>query len=863
MKFNIKPAALFALLLLASCSEKIVPELPVTDVTNSAIQGEVIVEFSDDMISLIESDLEKGTIVTKSSGLNSLCESMGILSMDRVFPDAGEYEERSRREGMHKWYKVVYDSDISVTRALSSFEALDGVSHVEPVIPVRNLSVFNDPQLVKQWHYINDGSLNQSHKAGVDINVEPVWRNYTTGSDKVVVAVVDGGVDGSHEDLKDNFIGGYNFISHTEMIKPEDHGTHVAGTIAAVNNNGKGVSGIAGGDKAAGKKGAKIMSCQIFVNSDEYANQGAGAEGIKWAADHGAIIAQNSWGYVFNTQAEAEKMKIDGSSLAKAIDYFIKYAGCDNSGNQKPDSPMKGGIVIFAAGNDNFSYDPIGAYEPVLSVGSVGPDGKKAYYSNHGDWVDIAAPGGSSKIASGQILSTLPDNKYGYMQGTSMACPHVSGVAALVISYCGGPGFTSSALREKLINGANKSVVEKSEDVGPLVDALGSILYGRTVAPDKVEEYTVEVKSNNLLFTLKVPKDNDDVKAYNIIALGSKDESLLRTIDLKHIPSAVKATYNLVGDLAVGAQMTAELKGLDFDSDYYVALAASDYSANCSPISVIKKVHTQNNNKPEINTDYTGDYKVKSHEVLNLDFTVTDPDGHGVSLSLDCNSKAFALAKLQKGTWRLTVTGNLDNAGLYDVRLVAKDEYGMEASKLLKIEILPNHPPVIVKPIEDIWLEGAGQKLIIDMSQHISDEDGEVLKYTFELSNPSVLHINPSANELYLTALENGQTTVKVTASDTRDAQVVCEFLVLIKEPGEAFDIYPNPVVDILNIRLLDKEQGKVTLTNSTGRKVFSEDWQFGDIKPMNVDMKGFAPGVYHLKIVMPDKTWERTVTKL
>ena len=120
---------------------------------------------------------------------------------------------------------------------------------------------------------------------------------------------------------------------------------------------------------------------------------------------------------------------------------------------------MKGGIVIFAAGNEDDDYLAYPAsYQKVLSVASIAPDYVKAWYSNYADWVDVTAPGGTQGLGykytdKCMVLSTLPNNGYGYMQGTSMACPHVSGIAALVVSKKGGPGFTPDALRKMLVEG--------------------------------------------------------------------------------------------------------------------------------------------------------------------------------------------------------------------------------------------------------------------------------------------------------------------------------------------------------------------------------------------------------------------------
>lgn len=205
------------------------------------------------------------------------------------------------------------------------------------------------------------------------------------------------GVDDDGNGIVDD-IHGANFITHTGHIRAEEHGTHVAGIVAATNNNGIGVNGVAGGNGT--EKGVRLMICQMM---DVYNSIGDAAGAIKYAADNGAVICQNSWGY-----RDSGKMP---QVTKEAIDYFIRYAGMDE--NDEQTGPMAGGLVVFAAGNENTTVSYPAMYEKVVSVASIAPDYKKAYYSNYGEWVSISAPGGDYNYASGQIYSTLPGNQYG------------------------------------------------------------------------------------------------------------------------------------------------------------------------------------------------------------------------------------------------------------------------------------------------------------------------------------------------------------------------------------------------------------------------------------------------------------------
>jgi subtilisin family serine protease len=243
------------------------------------------------------------------------------------------------------------------------------------------------------------------------------------------------------------------------------HGTHVAGIVAAENNNGVGVCGIAGG---SGKgDGVKLMSIQIFKGETSATTSGL-VRAMQYAADNGALISQNSWGY---TSAEAEgypsyylgpgndkAYKQQLSSEAGAMDYFVKNAGGENS-------PIDGGLLIFAAGNDTATLPGYpAAYEPCVAVAAMSPSALPAYYTDHGIGTDMMTPGGENIYKNGEILSTIPTKfsesgkpNYGLMQGTSQACPHVSGVAALGLSYAKklGKRYTAKEFRSMLLSATN------------------------------------------------------------------------------------------------------------------------------------------------------------------------------------------------------------------------------------------------------------------------------------------------------------------------------------------------------------------------------------------------------------------------
>lgn len=850
-------------------------------VTGEDVTATVEVLLSDELCDLIEEDLARGgRVKTRSDGFNSIQETLDVVSVSRIFNDP-EYEDNLRAAGLHKWYSITYRSGRPATRAAGDLLGVEGIESATPARKIKR-NAFNDPEYYRQWHYYNDGSLGSVFTKGADINVVPVWEQFTTGNPDVLVSVVDGGIDHNHPDLADNYAGGYNFVRNNSYVTPDNHGTHVAGTIAAVSNNGIGVAGIAGGDAAAGKPGVKLLSSQIFSDDNGRANT---ADAIVWGANHGAVISQNSWSFDFDDDpAEARRASEAGlaaysPSLKAAIDYFIDNAGCNPStGQQLPDSPMRGGVYIAAAGNDNNIYNVIAEYERVIAVASIGPDFSKARYSNYGPWVDICAPGGEANYgSSAMVYSTVPDARYGYLQGTSMACPHVSGVAALIVSYFGGQGFTNTQLRDKLLEGANAEVMKDVNTrtyIGPLVDAFGSFTIGGVTPPDVVANYTVNVKSNNLDFAWNVTSGDDGLKAFGYVIMAAKDPGLLVNPDMENLPEGVVSRRIYTGNIPAGQRMTGRIDDLEFNTTYYTAIAGFN-SNNYYSLAVNQDgqvinantpavaVNTTGNNPPEVAIKGAGSITLKAHETGELHFTVLEPDEHPFSVSLDTPTGAAALRTDDKGNYTLVINAPTADAGSYEAVVTVTDAYGLSSSITFRFVILENNPPEIIKDIDNILFSRIGERVALDMSEYINDPDGETLRYSVSLSTTTNLSFEQNGNVVEFRATNFGSTTVTLRGADVKSKTCTQTFIVLARDPSIPIDVYPNPVIDKLTVRpYKESPQTRITVLSSTGAKVFDSVQASSPFEPAIVDMGSVAPGKYVINVSFDGESYLRTVVK-
>ena len=712
----------------APLSDGQIPQETYAPDDEGVLKGWVRIKLRDDAQALRVGTFTRGAMESGDPELDRIAASLGATEVRRVFHEGGRFAERRRKFGLHLWYDVKFDDTLPVSRAQAELGSLSAVAHVQPVYTIRMFDAgntlpeeavyvpaqrraeragagpFDDPGLPKQWHYNNDGS-GTKWVEGSDINLFEAWE-VTAGDPSVIVAVTDHGVEYDHPDLAGNMwvneaelngtpgvdddnngyvddIYGWNVILDSGTINPGTHGTHVAGTVAAVNNNGIGVCGVAGG--TGNGDGARIMSLAIFDSTS--ANAGSYPDAYAYAADNGAVISQNSWGYTSGVAMPQD--------VSDALDYFIANAGVDENGNQT--GPMKGGLLVFAAGNEGTPSARMPAADPrTLCVTAMCSDYTRPNYANYSDDVDIFAPGGAdgndrNYSDADRVYSTDLDGGYSYKWGTSMACPHVSGIAALVVAHygVGHPGFTVEECREILLR-SYRSVSEYVEPkydgklgVG-LADAGMIFLEDAGTAPGTVSAPAARAMGRELELAWTVPADGNGLPVaefrltYTGRGIGKTEGKAPDTsgeVVLRNYTAVAEtATYIWTGQY--NTEYRFEVSGID------------RFGHESEKVSFSHSTGDYENGKPRTQQDFAPVEFENVGEAYALSFDLseyfTDPnfgDGDMLSYSLINRNEDIVDAAVQegrlvllpvgKGTGRVTVTAtDLDGEGVQSVLTV-------------------------------------------------------------------------------------------------------------------------------------------------------------------------------------------------
>lgn len=353
-------------------------------------------------------------------------QTLGVVGYEKVF--------ETDSEDLQYHYSLQLSENASVAQIREEIYKLDAIESAEPDYILTTQATVNDPYYPDMWHFPK-------------IQMENAW-NIQTGSSTVRVAVVDTGIDYAHEDFVGRTIIKGKDVStcdstldqlkaaggncsqpkapDTDPMDTNGHGTHVAGTIGAVANNGIGVAGI---NHEVTLIGIKVLGRGGAGGIPDIAN------GIIDAADRGAKIINMSLG--------GEGSCAPNSAIRSSVEYAQK----------------KGALVVVAAGNNAIDASRIAPANcpGVFVIGATGPNDERSSYSNFGSLVSLSAPGGNKTTSACRaaecVTSTWQNNAYISIVGTSMATPHVAGVAALVLAQ--NPTFTAEQLRTCLLSSAD------------------------------------------------------------------------------------------------------------------------------------------------------------------------------------------------------------------------------------------------------------------------------------------------------------------------------------------------------------------------------------------------------------------------
>jgi len=313
------------------------------------------------------------------------------------------------------------------------------VLYAEPDFVAQAMGSPDDPGFVKQWGMVK-------------VEAAQAWE-VTAGSPSVNIAILDTGIDLDHPDLANKIMSNANFGSSPTVDDIHGHGTHVAGIAAAMTNNGIGVAGVG--------CNSTLMNVKVLGDNGS-GTYSSVASGIIWAADNGA---------------EVINMSLGGSAASSTLEDAINYA-------------WSNGVIVVAAAGNSGSTTPMypAYYANCMAVAATDYNDARASFSNYGDWVDVAAPGAS-------IYSTLRNSGYGYMSGTSMASPHVAGLAALVftaVSDTDGDGKLNDEVRSQIegtcddvgVSGIGYGRINAAQAVGSEPMPPGAIIGRVTDAED-------------------------------------------------------------------------------------------------------------------------------------------------------------------------------------------------------------------------------------------------------------------------------------------------------------------------------------------------------------------------------------------
>lgn len=391
------------------------------------VSNQIIVKYKEGQT---PEALDKAGNMEQKKSLDKALFAIGVVSQERLFLTEDEL--------LKNYYLLNLRPNSNIPEVYNQLLHVPEVDSITPDYILNTQATPNDP-------FFADGQQWDMKK----INLVNAW-NTQRGKINVTVGVIDTGVDASNEDLQGVVKVGENEITGTtDTMDDQGHGTHVSGTIAALTNNGIGISSVSWGSSTNGVRILPVKVC----GSDGNCVTSDIVKGIKYAVSKGAKIINLS------ISGAGECGTSNPFDLNNVYNSAISYAR------------SKGALIVVAAGNEgqNASQAIPAKCNGVLVVGATNPDNGRwigpVKQSNFGSFIKVAAPGEN-------ILSTGMGNTYVTKSGTSMAAPHVSGLAALLLSY--NPNLTPDQMTKCIVNGSDRIVTDKP--IGKLINAQKALL---------------------------------------------------------------------------------------------------------------------------------------------------------------------------------------------------------------------------------------------------------------------------------------------------------------------------------------------------------------------------------------------------
>ncbi|MFB7641233.1 S8 family serine peptidase [Peribacillus butanolivorans] len=546
---------------------------------------------------------------------------------------------------------------------IKELEDQKNVEYAEPNYLFKKMESPNDPAYIDQWH----------HKT---LGTQAAWTK-TMGSKEMVVAIIDDGIDRNHEDLKGKIDHPYDAVRNRKNIIPVgEHGTHIAGIIAGSANNDLGGTGVA--------PNIKIMPINVF--NGKYADTADIIEAIHYAVQQGADIIN---------------MSLGETSYSEALNKAVQEAY------------SKGLLIVAATGNEGDMGKSVqrvypAAFSHVISVAATDSKDKRTSYSNYHSTVDIAAPGD-------YILSTLPNNRYGWMSGTSMATPMVAGVAALI--WSNEPKLTKYEVEYRLYDSAldlgtkgkdiyygngrvnAKKALEMKTLTRPTVTAISdkdTLIKGKIPSDFKTGTLSIYTNEKTLAtvkingektFSATIAKQTAGTLIYTRVVdnAGNKSVPVLVKVEDKTAPT--KPTVNSVGDnttkvtgkAEAGSTVTVKMGSTELgkaksnsSGNFTVTMTKKQKAGKVLSVTATDKAGNTSSVKTVTVTDKTAPSIPSVNTVTTKTTKVTGKAEANSTVYVKASKKVIGSAKAtSKGTFSINIPKQKAGKNLY---IYAKDK---------------------------------------------------------------------------------------------------------------------------------------------------------------------------------------------